>query len=130
MERRPQRMPEYRRVADDLRERIGKEFAIGDLLPSLPQLEAQYSVSTNVVRRALVDLQLVGLISTQHGVGSRVLAIPGKPGGSSPEEQEIMRLIGAMQQQLDELADQVAELRRERGLPPRPPGSPVESTSS
>jgi DNA-binding GntR family transcriptional regulator len=124
------RAPEYKRVADELRARIGPEFGVGDLLPSLPQIEEQYEVSRDVARRALMELRLAGLISTQHGVGSTVETLPRASQTSSPSEEEIMRRIGTMQAQIDDLADGLAEIRRERGLPPRRQEPPADRTSS
>jgi GntR family transcriptional regulator len=68
----PQRgRPRYRQVADELRRRIltGATPA-GSLLPTEPQLIAEFQVSRGTVREALGLLRAEGLVVTEHGRGS------------------------------------------------------------
>ena len=126
----PKATPEYRRVADGLREQISAgRHPVGAMLPSLPQIEAEFGVSMTVARRALMELRLEGLISTQHGVGSKVLAAPRSDGTPSPEYEAIMRVVGKLQEQIDELADQVDGLRRHQGREPQRSTGRVGRTS-
>ncbi len=57
-------------VANDLRERIaGGEFKAGDALPVEKDLEAEYGMSTPVVRAALRILESHGLVEIKRGLG-------------------------------------------------------------
>jgi DNA-binding FadR family transcriptional regulator len=65
-------------LVDDLTARI-QEGVIhpGDKLPTESSLVETYGVSRTVVREAISRLQAAGLVETQHGRGSFVLARPG-----------------------------------------------------
>lgn len=77
------------------------EIAPGTKLPTEAAIMARYGVSRTVVREALRGLQAAGLVATQHGVGTFVLA----PGDSLG-----FRLEGGLDGDLGELL-QVMELR-------------------
>ncbi|MEY9859066.1 DNA-binding GntR family transcriptional regulator [Catenulispora sp. GAS73] len=65
---------QYRRIADDLRERIESgDLQPGDLVPSEAALVAQYAVARGTARQALVELQGAGLIEAIQGKGRYVL---------------------------------------------------------
>ncbi len=65
----------YREVADRLRERIARgEFAPGAQLPSERELVALYQVGRPAVRKAMLTLDRMGMISISHGERSRVRA--------------------------------------------------------
>ncbi|WTW92249.1 GntR family transcriptional regulator [Streptomycetaceae bacterium NBC_01309] len=65
--------PVYRRIADDLRERIGRgEWASGAKLPSETALGEQYGAHRLTVRRAIEDLTRLGLLHVRHGAGTFV----------------------------------------------------------
>ncbi len=57
-------------------------WSVGDLLPTEAQLQAQFHVSRHTVRGALADLQTLGLVASQQGVGTRVLRRRAAPGYS------------------------------------------------
>ena len=64
----------HQQVADQLIEQIvNGDPPAGELLPSEPQLKAQFGVSRTVMREALMLLESKGLISIEHGRGNRVL---------------------------------------------------------
>jgi DNA-binding FadR family transcriptional regulator len=65
----------HQQVADQLIEQIvNGDPPAGELLPSEPQLKAQFGVSRTVMREALMLLESKGLISIEHGRGNRVLS--------------------------------------------------------
>ena len=63
------------RLVDDLSARIRQGvLRAGDRVPPEPELVREFSVSRTVVREAMQRLQAAGLVETQHGVGTFVLA--------------------------------------------------------
>lgn len=76
----PRRVPDYERIAADLREKIRSgELAPGDRLPTRQELAAGYGVSLQPVVRALMELEFEGLVEGQQGKGVFVVG----PGRSS-----------------------------------------------
>ncbi|MCC7352678.1 MAG: GntR family transcriptional regulator [Anaerolineae bacterium] len=66
-------VPLYRRVYEDIRQRIKTGFyARGGILPSEARLTDEYGVSLITVRRALDELALDGLVERRQGVGTFV----------------------------------------------------------
>lgn len=60
----------YRKIADDLRERVeGGEFAAGRTLPSESELSASYAASRITIRKALELLREEGLVAARQGFG-------------------------------------------------------------
>lgn len=71
--------PEYPKIADALRTSIATgELPPGSPVPSEPVLAARFAVARNTVRRALVELQRDGLITTVPGKG-RIVSEPQVP---------------------------------------------------
>ena len=67
----------YRRIADDLRQRIlSAELPAGVMVPSEAALAKQYGVARGTARAALAVLAGEGLIETQPGQGRRVNGTP------------------------------------------------------
>lgn len=65
--------PRFVVIAEDLTRRIASgRWAVGELLPTEPELSSEYGVSRETLRRALRQLELRGLISRRKGVGTRV----------------------------------------------------------
>ena len=64
------RIPDYVRIADDLRRKIqtGK-LAPGERLPTQPKLADEYGVSIQPVKMALFVLQSEGLVEGHQGKG-------------------------------------------------------------
>lgn len=64
-------------IAHDIKRQIADGFlSAGDKLPTEAALCAQYSVSRPTVRSALKELEVLGLVRTQHGVGTFVVTPP------------------------------------------------------
>lgn len=69
-----EKTPAYVRVYNSLRSRIMEnEYAIGDHLPSEPELEKQFMVSRTTVRKAVELLSNEGLVEARQGRGTVVL---------------------------------------------------------
>jgi len=68
--RRTEAVPQYRRIASDLRELVESgELRPGDALPSESALSEQYGVSRGTARHALAELEGAGLVESVHGKG-------------------------------------------------------------
>jgi GntR family transcriptional regulator len=64
----------YRRIADDLLQRIGDgEWPPGAKLPTEQQLMDYYGASSTTVRQAVKAMAAAGVIETRHGAGSFVV---------------------------------------------------------
>ncbi|KAH0444553.1 hypothetical protein KCU90_g788, partial [Aureobasidium melanogenum] len=73
--RRTERGNVTQQVFDDLRQRIlGRQFALGDKLPTERQLLETYNVSVTTVREAIRGLASAGLVEIKHGKGVYVTA--------------------------------------------------------
>jgi DNA-binding LacI/PurR family transcriptional regulator len=65
--------PLYRRLVEDLRERIRSgRVAPGDRLPAERRLASEHDISLSTVRRALEELATGGLVERRHGAGTFV----------------------------------------------------------
>ncbi|WP_368051239.1 winged helix-turn-helix domain-containing protein [Micromonospora sp. C28SCA-DRY-2] len=74
------RVSDRQRIAQDIRDKISSgEYAPGDKLPSLREMIAQYGVSAEPVRSALLILQAEGLIEGHQGKGTYVTPRPTPP---------------------------------------------------
>lgn len=66
--------PKWTRLADDIRAQITSgQLKPGDKLPSSTQLQAQYEVTSIVVRNAMIALKAEGLVEGVPGVGVYVV---------------------------------------------------------
>lgn len=66
----PASVPQYRRVAADLKRRIEiQELRPGDALPSEATLAEHYDVARGTARHALAELEGAGLVRSVHGRG-------------------------------------------------------------
>jgi len=69
--------PMYQQIVEQIRRLIGAgEWKPGHPLPSIRQLAVDLQVSVITVKRAYFELELEGLIVTQHGKGSEVASDP------------------------------------------------------
>lgn len=76
-------MARWREISSDLRQRIlSGEFPIGTPLPTINELQAQYSVpSLNTIRQAQTPLVGEGLLERRPGVGVYVSSTTPRPAG-------------------------------------------------
>ncbi|WP_431897978.1 GntR family transcriptional regulator [Nonomuraea sp. bgisy101] len=69
--------PASQRIADDLRALIASgELAVGDRLPSIPELVRRYGVATNTAHGVIRALQSEGLVISRAGSGTFVRGRP------------------------------------------------------
>lgn len=90
------------RVSSDLRRAISdKTYSPGSRLPSEAQLAENFGVSRPTVRAALHELETIGLVKTQHGVGTFVTEQPAIQSGL---------------ERLDSITDSIKAMGREPGM--------------
>ena len=67
----------WKRIADDLREKIqAGRWQVGDPLPTMADLQAQYGVAKGTIQNAVNQLADEGLVTTRSGSGIYVAAPP------------------------------------------------------
>lgn len=107
----------YRQVADKLRMRMAKgEFEVGERLPTERDLARHFGVSRQVVREAIVALEISELVEVRGGSGAYVKELPGRkprsegaePGPPGPVEIIDARLL---------VEPEIAALAAKRRLP-------------
>ncbi|GII84616.1 hypothetical protein Ssi03_26060 [Sphaerisporangium siamense] len=70
-------IPPYRQVANALRERITSgKIPVGRRIPSLVELEGEFDVARDTLRKAVQVLKDEGLVETVKGMGVYVKAQP------------------------------------------------------
>jgi DNA-binding GntR family transcriptional regulator len=81
-------MARYAEIADALRTRIQSgEFAVGDQLPTITELQRTYDVpSLGTIRAAQQLLVDEGMVETRHGVGAFVISTESIKGVSVTDE--------------------------------------------
>jgi GntR family transcriptional regulator len=104
--------PAYRQVADDLRRQIADGvLAVGARLPTATQLMANYDVSSTVVKAAINQLKIEGLVVGQQGRGVFVRhRAQMEPGSDSPEFTEVMKQVQTIRADLDEVNERLARV--------------------
>jgi DNA-binding GntR family transcriptional regulator len=104
--------PKYRQIAGDLRALIERgDYPPGARLPPKAALMAEYGVALNTVDNALGVLRDLGLIETRQGVGTFVCDPLPSPQPSA-EYQAVMERIDGIAEEVRQLRDEVAEMRR------------------
>lgn len=71
-------VPPYQQIARKLRERIAAgDIPVGRRIPSLVEMEQEYEVARDTLRKAVQVLREEGLVETVRGMGVYVIAVPG-----------------------------------------------------
>jgi DNA-binding GntR family transcriptional regulator len=98
----------YRQVADALRQQIIEgTYPPGALLPSLPELRAQYGVADLTARNAMKWLDDRGIIAVHHGKRAVVLEPQSDPGDSY---EQLFGQIAALTRRMDTMVDLLEDL--------------------
>ena len=70
--------PMYLQIMEQVKERISVgDWLPGGTIPSIRQLAVDIEVSVITVKRAYLELEREGIITTQQGKGSRIASTPG-----------------------------------------------------
>lgn len=70
-------VPPYRQIANQLRERIASgSIPVGRRIPSLVEMEQEYGVARDTLRKAVKVLKDEGLVETVNGMGVYVIKPP------------------------------------------------------
>ena len=65
--------PLYERVFNELKSRIDSwKYSVNSFIPSEINLMKEFNVSRVTIRRAIQELELIGLVERIHGKGTRV----------------------------------------------------------
>lgn len=105
----------YLRLAERIKQHIRDNMQVGDRLPSRAELEETFEETTGVVRQALDHLKYEGVIAGAQGRrdGYEILRVPGEPDPMIAEQSALRRLVAQLRDEVRNLGDEVADLRRE-----------------
>lgn len=115
--------PLYQQVKDQLRHRIAVgELKPGEEIPSIRQFAADIRVSVITIKRAYLELELEGVITTRQGRGSFVAETPRLD--ETLQQQELdgqlagaVRTAALLQLTEDQLIERLREARRKERQP-------------
>jgi GntR family transcriptional regulator len=103
--------PAYHQVADDLRTKIDKgKLPPGSQLASTAEMMRSYGVSSTVIKAAVNQLRLEGLVIGQQGKGVFVRERTAGSGRPSREYDAIMTRLSEVQDELAQLNDRVSQV--------------------
>lgn len=112
----------YRQVIDGmLRQIVTDGLQPGDKLPTLPEIQDRYGVSSTTARKAVDDLRLRRIVESRQGLGLFVLNVPDENEVPS-EADSVTRALDALRQDVHKLAERVSELERQLTPEPTPAG--------
>ncbi len=105
--------PPYVRLVQVIKGRIASgEFVIGDQLPAARDLAKQYGVAENTVLNAVRALRKEGIVSSQQGKGTFVLAIPSDQPAPSAEFVAIMGHLERLQATVEQVVERLDKLEK------------------
>lgn len=110
--------PIYLQIIEQVRQRIALgDWAPGQPLPSIRELSAELRVSVITVKRAYLELERDGVISTRQGKGSVVADTPSLPDRLLETQlaalvEGVTRQAVAMGMSMEELSKRIAEAMR------------------
>lgn len=85
--------PLYVQIMNQIKHKIATgELAPGDQLPTVRQMAADLRVNFNTIARAYRMLDEAGMISTQHGRGTFILALPSQEVTERLRREDLERL--------------------------------------
>ena len=78
-------VPPYRQIADQLRARIiDGSIPVGRRLPSMVEMEQEFGVARDTLRKAVQVLKNEGRVETVQGMGVYVIEPPAEPEVNTP----------------------------------------------
>jgi len=114
-------VPVYRQIIDQVMGGIAAQsLHPGDQLPTVRQLAVDLAINPNTVIRAYRELEIRGVLDTQHGTGTFISA--DKPKTNEPERRrriaqlagELLARAGAEGISLQDLLDHFHELQHDQ----------------
>jgi len=123
------KVPIYVQIIDQIKHMIATGVLHpDDQLPTVRQLATDLRVNFNTIARAYRMLDEEGLISTQHGRGTFILAPPTEANGEVLRRQDLEWLthryladaasLGYSPQEIEQILAEHIQLWRENGTPP------------
>ena len=98
--------PIYAQLDRSIRAAIAQgKLAVGDRLPTVRQLAVDLRVNANTVAKVYAELERSGVLATQRGVGTFVLASPPSP--PSPTHPKAAAVRRERERQLRPLVDRL-----------------------
>lgn len=121
--------PIYVQIMNQVKHQIAVgDLVPGDQLPTVRQVAADLRVNFNTIARAYRMLDEAGVISTQHGRGTFILAPPSEEAGERMRREDLKRLtrlylnevhaLGFGPDEVTELFEQKIALWKQKGSPP------------
>jgi GntR family transcriptional regulator len=100
--------PEYQRLMDQIRSKITSgEYLVGALIPSTTELKEMTGMSVPVVRRAVGQLEVDGILEGHPGKGVYVKALPADVDSERQDIKTLSKQVTELQQQVRELTERV-----------------------
>jgi len=105
--------PEYKRLMDQIRSKIiSGEYPVGAMIPSTAELKETTGLSVTVVRRAVGQLEIDGILEGHPGKGVYVKALPADVDGEhSAEYIAVMQQVAEVSQEVEQLREEFRQLR-------------------
>nr|WP_239029453.1 GntR family transcriptional regulator [Pseudonocardia acidicola] len=99
-------------VKTDIARRISSgEYTVGEKIPSLRSLAAQYSVAELTVHAAVKQLQYEGVLESASGRGTFVRAVPTT--GPTAVSGDLAAVVEELRREVAELRDRVSAIEAE-----------------
>lgn len=100
-------------VKADIKRRIqAGDFPVGDKIPSLRALAADYEVAELTVHAAVKELQFEGVLQSASGRGTYVRALPGE---EAAEAEGLAATVESLRAEVAELRGRVESIERSQG---------------
>ncbi|MGI5247619.1 GntR family transcriptional regulator [Dactylosporangium sp. CA-139066] len=111
----------YRRISDDLKDKIEREvYPVGGALPSYDSLAETYGVKVGVARNAVYSLRDEGIVNVTPGIGTEVRRKPSDippPPDIPARLDEVAATVQRMSDQIDgQITPDLADLREQLGV--------------
>lgn len=105
-------IPIYIQIMDQIKSRIASGgLQPGDQLPTVRQMASDLRVNFNTVARAYRLLDEAGLISTQHGRGTYILAPPDEQAAEKLKDRALIELTAGYLHQAQQFGAGPVEIR-------------------
>jgi GntR family transcriptional regulator len=119
-------VPVYRQLIDQVQAAVAtKVLKTGDQLPTVRRVAVDLAINPNTVARAYREMELRGILDTQHGTGTFVADSPRER--SEEEKQRLLnQLLTEVMARAGSAGFTVDDVRQALALLPRGPGQSKE----